>query len=79
MTLKYTEGFVMTMMINVKDQYVKQLETFISSLPEHAIEINTSLDAELLNRIDAYRSGNQKTVAFDSGLEAIRSKLVSNS
>ena len=68
----------MTMMINIKDKYVEQLETFISSLPENAVELKNSLDMELSNRIDDYRNDKVKTVSFDSGLDAIRSKLVSN-
>ena len=68
----------MTMMINIKDQYVEQLETFISSLPKNAIELKNSIDAELSTRIDDYRNNKVKTVSFDSGLNAIRSKLTSN-
>ncbi len=69
----------MTMMINIEDKYVEQLETFISSLPENAVELKNSLDVELSNRIDDYRNNKAQTVSFDSGLDAIRSKLVSNS
>ena len=69
----------MTMMINIKDQYVEQLETFISSLPDNAVEVKNSLDSELSIRIDNYRNNKEQTVSFESGLNAIRSKLVSNS
>ena len=68
----------MTMMINIKDQYLEQLETFINSLPKNAVELKSSLDIELSNRIDDYRNNKVKTVSFDSGLDRIRSKLVSN-
>lgn len=67
----------MTMMLNIKDQYVEQLETFIKSLPENAIELKNSLDVELSNRINDYQNNKNKTTAFDSGLDTIRSKLVS--
>lgn len=65
-------------MINIKDQYLEQLETFINSLPKNAVELKSSLDIELSNRIDDYRNNKVKTVSFDSGLDRIRSKLVSN-
>jgi len=67
----------MTMMLNIKDQYVEQLEIFISSLPKNAVELKNSLDIELSNRIDNYRNNKTQTVPFDSGLDLIRSKLVS--
>jgi len=68
----------MTMMINIKDQYVEQLETFISSLPKNAVELKNSLDVELSSRIDNYRNDKSQTTSFDSGLNVIRSNLVSN-
>ena len=65
----------MTMKINIKDQYVKQLETFIQSLPEDAIEIKNSLDEEISKRVNDYKNGDLKTVAFGTGLESIRERL----
>ena len=65
----------MTMRLNIKDQYVEQLETFIKSLPENAIEIKSSLDEEISKRINDYKNGDLKTVAFGTGLDSIRERL----
>jgi len=67
----------MTMMLNVKDKYVQQLESFVNSLPKDAIEIKNSLDMEIVNRINDYRNGKLETKSFDTGLNSIREKLVS--
>ena len=65
----------MTMRINIKDEYVKQFETFINSLPKNAVEIKSSLDEEIAKRVDDYKNGDLKTVAFGSELESIRDRL----
>jgi len=65
----------MTMKINIKDQYVEQLETFIKSLPKNAIEIKNSLDEEISKRVNDYKNGDLKTVPFGTGLDSIREKL----
>ena len=67
----------MTMMLNIKDRYVEQLEKFVNSLPADAIEIKNSLDVEISNRISNYRSGKLESTSFDTGLNSIREKLQS--
>jgi len=67
----------MTMMLNVKDNYIHQLENFINSLPKDAIEIKNSLDMEIANRISDYKAKRVKTASFENGLNSIREKLVS--
>ncbi len=67
----------MTMMLNVKDKYVQQLENFVNSLPKDAIEIKDSLDMEISKRVSSYRNSEMKTISFDTGLNSIREKLVS--
>ncbi len=67
----------MTMMLTIKDKYVKQLENFVNSLPEDAIEVKNSLDAEISQRVQDYRSEREKSMTFDSGLDVIREKLSS--
>jgi len=67
----------MTMMLNVKDNYIHQLENFINSLPKDAIEIKNSLDMEIANRISDYKTKKIETTSFENGLNLIRKKLVS--
>ena len=67
----------MTMMLNVKDKYIHQLESFVNSLPKDAIEIKNSLDVEIANRISNYQNNKSLSVSFDSGLESLREKLIS--
>ena len=67
----------MTMMLNIKDNYVHQFENFINSLPKDAIEIKNSLDMEIANRISDYKAKIVKTTSFENGLNSIREKLVS--
>ena len=66
----------MTMRINIQDQYVEQLETFIKSLPKNAVEIKSSLDEEISQRINDYKNGDLQTVAFGTGFDSIREKLL---
>jgi hypothetical protein len=67
----------MTMMLNVKDKYIHQLESFVNSLPKDAIEIKNSLDVDIANRISDYQNNKSSSVSFDSGLESLREKLIS--
>ena len=67
----------MTMMLNVKDKYMHQLESFVNSLPKDAIEIKKSLDIEIANRISDYQNNRSSSVSFESGLESLREKLIS--
>lgn len=67
----------MTMMLNIKDRYVEQLENFVNSLPKDAIIIKNSLDTEITKRVNDYNSGTLKTTDFDNGLNTIREKLAS--
>jgi len=67
----------MTMMLNIKDNYVHQFENFINSLPKDAIEIKNSLDVEIANRINDYKSKKIETTSFENGLNSIREKLIS--
>ena len=67
----------MTMMLNIKDNYIHQLENFVNSLPKDAIEIKNSLDMEIANRISDYKSKKIETTSFENGLNSIREKLVS--
>ena len=54
---------------------VEQLETFIKSLPKNAVEIKSSLDEEISQRINDYKNGDLQTVTFGTGLDSIREKL----
>ena len=67
----------MTMMLNVKDKYMHQLESFVNSLPKDAIEIKKSLDMEIANRISDYQNNKSASVSSENGLNSIREKLVS--
>ena len=66
----------MTMMLNVKDKYVQQLESFVNSLPKDAIEIKNSLDVEIANRIGDYKTQVIETISFEKGLNSIRENLI---
>jgi S-adenosylmethionine hydrolase len=63
------------MRVNIKDQYIDEFESFISSLPKDAITIKKSLDDEITQRISDYQSGKMKTTTFGTGLNDIRDKL----
>ena len=67
----------MTMMLNVKDRYVEQLEKFVNTLPKDAIVIKNSLDVEIASRVENYKNDNLNTVSFENGLSSIREKLQS--
>jgi len=67
----------MTMMLNIKDKYIEQLENFVNSLPKDAIEVKNSLDVELSKRIHDHQSGRSESVSFKSGLDSIRERLTS--
>ena len=65
--------------VRVNDQYVKQFEQFVMSLPSGAVtvsHIKNSLDKELYRRITAYANGTMKTTPFHQGLDTLRAKIV---
>ncbi len=67
----------MTMTMDIKDQYIDQLEDFLKSLPDDAVSIKKSLDEEILKRVDEYKNDETSTVPFGTGLDKIREKLKS--
>jgi len=67
----------MTMQVTVKDEYIKQFEEAIKTLPKNAVDVKKSLDEEIRKRSKEYRSGKMKTTPFGTGLDRIREKLVS--
>jgi predicted molibdopterin-dependent oxidoreductase YjgC len=71
------KDFYMTMKIDIKDQYLDKFEDFINSLPKDAVVVKKSLDDEINQRVDEYKSGTMKTVPFGTGLDKIRKKLES--
>jgi hypothetical protein len=69
----------MTAIISVNDQYQKQFEIFIQSLPQGAITLSPvkkSLSDELGKRVESYRNGSMKTMPFNEGLDSFREKIV---
>jgi len=66
----------MTIMLNVDDKYVSEVESFIASLPKGAVELKNSLDDEIAKRVAEYRSGKIQTTPLMDGLDSIREKLV---
>ncbi len=67
----------MTMKASIKDQYIDKFEDFKNSLPKDTITIKKSLDDEIIQRVNDYRSDKMKTVPFGTGLDRIREELVS--
>lgn len=67
----------MTMVMDIKEQYLMRFEEFIKSLPSDAIIIKNSLDTEIKRRVDNYKNGNSVTIPFNQNLSSIREKLVS--
>jgi hypothetical protein len=65
------------MMVDIKEPYINNFNSFINSLPQDAITVKKSLDEEIQNRVDEYRSGKMKTTPFMEGLDEIRENLVS--
>jgi len=63
------------MTLKIDNRYVAKLESFVTSLPDGAIQIKKSLDDEILKRVDEYKNSTMKTSPFGSGLDKIRSKL----
>ncbi|CAA6799754.1 MAG: Unknown protein [uncultured Sulfurovum sp.] len=69
----------MTAIIRVNDQYQKQFEMFIQSLPQGAVTLSPvkkSLGDELEKRVESYRDGSMKTIPFNEGLNSFREKIV---
>lgn len=67
----------MTMVMDIKEQYMKKFEEFINSLPNDAVTIKNSLDEEIKKRVDEYKSDDTQTIPFNQNLSSIREKLVS--
>jgi len=66
----------MTMIIDIKEQYLYQFQHFIDSLPKDAIVMKYSLDFEIEKRLQEYREGTIKTQPFEKGLSHIRQKIL---
>jgi hypothetical protein len=69
----------MTAIIRVNDQYQKEFETFIQSLPKGAVTLSPvkkSLGDELEKRVESYRDGSMNTMPFNEGLNSFREKIV---
>ena len=64
----------MTMVMDIKEQYMKKFEEFINSLPNDAVTIKNSLDVEIQQRVDDYKSGNSETIPFNQNLSEYSSK-----
>jgi len=67
----------MTMIMDIKEQYMNKFEEFLKSLPSDAVTIRNSLDEEITKRVDEYRNGSYKSVPFNQNLSSMREKLVS--
>ena len=65
----------MTMMLKIDDKYIENFESFIASLPEGAVELKNSLDAEIVKRVTKYRNGQMETTPFMEDLDELRAKL----
>ncbi len=67
----------MTMIMDIKEQYLSKFEEFIKSLPSDAVIIKNSLDLEIKKRIDAYKKDNSQAIPFNQNLSSTREKLLS--
>jgi hypothetical protein len=67
----------MTMMLNIDDKYISKFKSFIASLPQGAVEMKGSLDDEILQRVSEYKKTTTSSIAFESGLDPLREKLLS--
>jgi len=65
----------MTMQIKIKDEYLKEFDDFINSLPDDAIKIKKSLDEEIQDRIDKYKKDSSSILPLSS-LDDIKKDLV---
>ena len=65
----------MTMQIKIKDEYLKEFDDFINSLPDDAIKIKKSLDEEIQDRIDKYKKDSSSVLPLNS-LDDIKKDLV---
>ncbi|MCK9373792.1 MAG: hypothetical protein M0P91_11375 [Sulfuricurvum sp.] len=60
--------------INIQELYIPRLNAFLKSLPKEAIMIQ-SLDAEILSRVEEYKSGKMKTTPLREGMDRIKAKI----
>ena len=67
----------MTMIMDIKEQYIKRFEAFLKSLPSDAVTIKNSLDEEITKRVNEYKGDDSQSVPFNQNLSSIREKLVS--
>ncbi len=62
--------------INIQDEYLDSFYNFVDSMPKGAILIPSSLDDEILKRVEKYKKNRSKSVSFSSGLEELREKVI---
>lgn len=67
----------MTMIMDIKEQYMTKFEEFLKSLPSDAVTIKNSLDEEITKRVDEYKNDSAKSIPFNQNLSSMREKLVS--
>lgn len=63
--------------MDIKEEYMKKFEEFVNSLPNDAVTIKNSLDMEIQQRVDDYKSGSSVTIPFNQNLSSLRERLVS--
>ena len=62
--------------INIQDEYLDSFYEYIDSMPKGAISIPTSLDSEILKRVEEYKKNKSKSVSFSNGLDKLREKVI---
>lgn len=65
----------MTMIMDIKEDYLAQFQHFINSLLKDAIVVKQSLDVEITKRIKEYQDGDMKSVPFEQGLSQMRQSM----
>ena len=63
--------------INIQDEYLDSFYRYVDSMLKGAIIIPSSLDDEIVKRVDQYKKDKSKSVSFSSGLEKLRAKVIS--
>ena len=63
--------------INIQDEYLDSFYRYVDSMPKGAIIIPSSLDDEIVKRVDQYKKDKSKSISFSSGLEKLREKVIS--
>ncbi len=62
-------GVIMVINIDIKDEYLDSFYNYVDSMPKGAIVIPTSLDDEIIKRVNQYKKDKSKSVSFSSGLD----------